>query len=125
MDHQTSPVPAVIALPDEIDSNNAELVTDLLTGVLRPGTAAIVADLTPTTFCDSAGVRALILAYSKAAANDTELRLVVPPDGNPQRIFIMLGLDQLLRLYPTVEQALAPGLPPGQTTGPDDHPESR
>jgi anti-sigma B factor antagonist len=113
MNRETSQGPAVITLPDEIDSNNAELVTDLLTGALTRGVVAIIADLTPTTFCDSAGVRALILAYSKAAANDTELRLVVPPDGSPQRIFSMLGLDQLLHFYPTVEQALAPGSPPG------------
>jgi anti-sigma B factor antagonist len=73
-----------------------------------PGFAA-VADLTSTTFCDSLGARQMVLAHRHARALGAELRLALP-SGGVRRVLELLGLDQVLLLYPTVESALsAPG----------------
>jgi len=57
---------AVVPLPAEIDITNArEAGRDLLAAIV-PGVTAIVADMTATTLCDSAGVTMLALAHSQA-----------------------------------------------------------
>ena len=55
-------VPAVVPLPAEIDLNNAEAVSELIGAALEPGVTVVVADLTGTAFCDSSGLRYLLLA---------------------------------------------------------------
>jgi anti-anti-sigma regulatory factor len=52
-------VPVIIVLPAEIDMVNAEEVRDRLVEAASPGVAVVVADLTNTTFCDTAGFREL------------------------------------------------------------------
>ena len=56
-----------------------------------------------TTFCDSAGVQAVV-AHQHAAAIGTQLRLVAP---SVVRILTVVGIDQLIPIYPTLEAALA------------------
>ena len=62
---------AVITLPGEIDVNNAELVREDLLSVLDHGATLLVADLSKTTFCDSAGVSALVRTFRRAATANT------------------------------------------------------
>ena len=64
--------------------------------------------MSATTFCDSAGVNAIISAYQEATANGTQLRLVAAA---VLRIFKLIGADQLMPVHPTLAAALeqAPG----------------
>ena len=55
-------------------------------------------------FCDSAGVHAIIAAYKQATVTDTQLRLVAPA---VMRILTLVGVGQLVPLYPTLDAALA------------------
>jgi anti-sigma B factor antagonist len=76
----------------------------------------IIADMTATMFCDSAGVHALARAHELAAASGSELRPAA--GGSPAaRILQLLGLDQIVPVYRDVQQSLAP--PPA---GPDSTP---
>jgi anti-sigma B factor antagonist len=70
--------PTVVTLPGEIDMTNADRTGADLQAALAPGVTTVVADMTATTFCDSRGIRALVLAHKHAAASGAELRLVVP-----------------------------------------------
>jgi anti-anti-sigma factor len=98
-----------VRLPAEIDTTNADQVAEqLVAAAAAQGVAVIAADLTATRFCDFAGVRALLLARTKLAADNAELRLVAPEDGAVRRVLGLVGLDQLLPVYPTAEAALAP-----------------
>lgn len=97
----------VVPLPREIDMTNNEIVSRDLLAALRPGIRVIVADLTSTTFCDSAGIRALALAHQQSAQSSIGLRLAVPPDGPVQRVLEIMDLVTVLAVYPTVEAALA------------------
>jgi anti-sigma B factor antagonist len=106
---------AVVALPAEIDAANADKISHELLSALGLGAAVVVIDMSATTFCDSAGVQAIITAYRHAAANGTQLRLVAT---TMLRILALVGADQLVPIYPTLDAALADA-PPAQASMPD------
>ena len=54
---------AIVTMPAEIDVTNSSDVSDLLAAVAGESPEVITADMTATTFCDSAGVNALARAY--------------------------------------------------------------
>jgi anti-sigma B factor antagonist len=99
--------PVVVTLPAEIDIANADAVGEQLAAALAPGVTVVIADMTATTFCDSRGVRMLVLAQRQAVANGAELRLLLP---NPRvmRVWRILGLEMVLPVYQSLEEALAP-----------------
>lgn len=97
---------AVVALPAEIDMANADRVGADLQAALTLGVATVVADMTATTFCDSRGIHALVLAHQRATASGAELRLVVPSTC-VLRVLALTGLDRWLAIYPGLPEALA------------------
>ncbi|MBO0815934.1 MAG: hypothetical protein J2P30_12455, partial [Actinobacteria bacterium] len=50
--------------------------------------------------------RIIVLARDWATADDVELRLAVPP-GPALVVMKLVGLDQLLPIYPSLDEALA------------------
>ena len=100
----------VVTLPEEIDMASASASAAGLTTAVSAGTALVIADLTRTVFIDSHGARMLFFAHRDAAAHGTELRFAIPHQA-VQRIVRLLGYDQILRIYPTLEQARDPALP--------------
>jgi anti-sigma B factor antagonist len=110
----TRGVPVVIA-PDEIDITNAEaLRAALLHAAARPG-PALVADMTRTRFCDSAGLHALIGAHKRAQAEGRQVRLAVTGT-QVRRILALTALDRLIPVCTSLDQALAH--PPAAPAGP-------
>jgi len=104
---------AVVTLPTEIDLTNADLVQEELLSVLNQGATLLVADLSKTSFCDSAGVSALVRAFRRAVTSAGTMRLVV---GTPavERVFSISGVDRLVDTFPSVAASLAgPGGPSG------------
>jgi sigma-B regulation protein RsbU (phosphoserine phosphatase) len=97
---------AIVTMPAEIDMTNSSDVSDLLAAVVRQSPEVITADMTATTFCDSAGVGALAHAYELAAAGGSELRLALG-DSPAARIIQLIGLDQIVPVYHDVQQSLA------------------
>lgn len=77
---------------------------------LRPGVTVLIADMSLTQFCDSSGIRSLVIAHDRAVRNDAEFRLVIP-SAAVLRVLSVLGLDELLQVYPSLGMALtsAPG----------------
>ena len=103
---------AVVVLPAEIDAANAGTIGQELLSAISLGAAAVVIDMSGTTFCDSAGVQAIVAAYQHAATNGSQLRLVATA---MLRILTLVGADQLVPIYPTLQAALADAPPrPGQ-----------
>jgi anti-sigma B factor antagonist len=98
--------PVVIALPAEIDLANAGIFGGQFAAALTPGVRVIIADMTATTFCDSHGARMLVLAWQWAITNGTEMRLAVPSP-HALRTLQILGIDTVLPVYPTLDEALA------------------
>ena len=100
---------AVVTLPAEIDVTNADMVWEELTAVLDQGATLLVADLSKTNFCDSAGVSALVRTFRRAG----DMRLVASTPA-VQRVLSITGVDRLVRTFPSVAASLA---------GQGDHPD--
>ncbi len=105
---------AVVTLPTEIDVTNADMVQEELSSVLNQGAALLIADLSKTSFCDSAGVGALVHTFRRAATSASSMRLVVSTPA-VQRVLSITGVDRLVDTFPSVAASLAsPDGPSGQ-----------
>ncbi len=105
---------AVVTLPPEIDVTNADMVREELASVLNEGAALLIADLSKTSFCDSAGVSALVRTFRRAATSESSMRLVVSTPA-VERVLSITGVDRLLETFPSVAASLAgPGGQGGQ-----------
>jgi anti-anti-sigma factor len=100
----TEPEPrtVVVPLPAEIDPTNTGPVCEALSRAICGGTV-LVADATRTTFCDCAGLSALIRAQRQAAAAGAQLRIAASPA--VRRIVELTRTGDLLETYPTVAAA--------------------
>lgn len=98
--------PVVVVLPAEIDVTNSEQVYEQLAAVLAPGVDTVIADMTSTAFCDSSGVHAIIHAYESAAARGASLRLAVSPSTSVRRVLQLIGVGQLMPVFPSLQEAL-------------------
>ena len=104
----------IVTMPDKIDMTNTADVSDDLAEAIATDARVVIADLSATTFCDSAGIRSLLVMAYQAADSDAELRLVVQANGAVQRIIDLTGLNRLLPVYPTGDAALVGDPRPGQ-----------
>jgi anti-sigma B factor antagonist len=94
---------AVITMPAEIDAATADEARRALLAAVSSGAAILVIDMSRTTFCDSAGLKAIIAAHTQATQAGIQLRLVATA---VLRIITIVGIDQLIPVYPTLEAAL-------------------
>src|SRR5438876_7591774 len=99
---------AVVTLPGSIDFCSARRIGGELGSVLASGVTTVIDDMTATTFCDSSSARILVAAGEQAAANNLEMRLVVPSTF-VLRALALMGLDRLRPVYLTPDGALAHG----------------
>ena len=97
---------AVVTLPAEIDVTNADAIREELLSTVNQGAVLLIADLSKTMFCDSAGVSALVRTLRRANASGAVLRLVVNTPA-VQRVLSITGVDRLLEIFPSVSAALA------------------
>lgn len=97
----------VIRAPAEIDMASAEQLRAALAEAAARGHATIVADLSATRFCDSAGLHALIRAHRTAVAEGGEVRLVIGAPG-VLRIFAITGVDRVMPRFADRAAAVAP-----------------
>jgi anti-sigma B factor antagonist len=104
---------AVVTMPEEIDMANSGPIQQGLLSALRQRPTALVVDMSPTTFCDSAGVRAIMLTQRQAAASNCHLRLVISSPG-VRRVFSIIGADQLAEVHSVLASALRPAPEAGQ-----------
>jgi phosphoserine phosphatase RsbU/P len=107
---------AIVTMPAEMDLTNSSDVSDLLAAAASHSPEVITVDMTATTFCDSAGVHALSHTHALATATGSELRLALG-DSPVARIIQLTGLDQVVPVYPDVQQSLAT-----PRAGPDSRP---
>jgi len=101
---------AVVSLPGHIDGSNAGQVSEQLLSVIDRGATKLIADMTATASCDHAGADAVVRAYQRAAANGTQLRLVITAQV-VRRVVSLNGLDRVIPVYPSLEAATAAAVP--------------
>lgn len=96
---------AVVSLPREIDTLNADAVNATLLAALGRGTAGVVADMSATSFSDAAGIRAVVRAHHRAEELGCWVRAVMPHPG-VQRVAALTGAESLLYTYARLDDAL-------------------
>ncbi|MFJ1974119.1 STAS domain-containing protein [Streptomyces sp. NPDC087903] len=97
----------VLALAGEIDHTTADTFRQALTADDDVSSQYLVVDFHGVTFMDSSGINVLVAANNAARARDGWLRLADVPKPVLDVLHIV-GLDDVIPLYPTLSQALAP-----------------
>jgi anti-sigma B factor antagonist len=96
---------AVVTLPAEVDVTNADSVREELLSVVNEGAVTLIADMSTTTFCDSAGVSALVRTFRRATASGGTMKLVVDTPA-VHRVLAITGVDRLVEVCPSVAASL-------------------
>lgn len=94
----------VAELPEEIDLLNVAGIQQQLTALLRERPSAMIADMTQTRYCDSAGVATLVRLSKAAAAEQITVR--VAASAPVLRIMRLLGADRVIETHPSLAAAL-------------------
>ena len=96
----------VLRLGGHIDDLGADVVSDKLDQVLGAGHCRILFDLGDVMFMGSSGLGQIMRTYQAVKKRNGYVRIV-----NPQPliadVFKLTKLDRLLRIYPSVSEALA------------------
>jgi anti-sigma B factor antagonist len=96
----------ITQLPTEIDVATRDAAeVGLLAAVSAPG--LVIADMTGTTICDSAGMRMLLAAHNRARSSGATLRFAVTPGTSVARVMAILGVNRVLSVYDSVAEAQA------------------
>lgn len=99
-------IPEIVTLPGEVDINNAPRLGRELLGAFGPRITVVIADMSVTEFCDSSGIRHLLIANDAARDWGGELRVVARSPA-VLRVMQTLGVDRMLHIYSTLAEALS------------------
>jgi anti-sigma B factor antagonist len=97
---------AVITAAGEIDAASADTLATAVSDALADGYPKVLVDFAQVTFIDSTGLGVLVKSHRSAVAAGAVFA-VVHPTPQTRKLIRVLGLDQLLRIYDTHEEALA------------------
>jgi anti-sigma B factor antagonist len=97
---------AVVTAAGEIDAATADTLATAVAGALADGYPKVLADFAGVSFIDSTGLGVLVKSHRAAVAAGAVFA-VVHPTPQTRKLIRVLGLDQLLRIYDTHEEALA------------------
>jgi anti-sigma B factor antagonist len=101
LDAQTT----LVAIAGEITFSNVNGLGRELAGALQAGARNLVVDLSAVEFIDSSGLSALLSANSRARERGGAVALV--HGEQPPSIFRFRGVERLLALYGSRDEALA------------------
>ncbi|HET6916367.1 MAG TPA: STAS domain-containing protein [Acidimicrobiales bacterium] len=94
----------VLALSGELDLQTASQVREVALDLIRQGRDRLVVDLRRVRFIDSIGLSVLLLIRNRLGAINGDLALVCDQP-HVLRIFEMVGLATVFRLFRTIEEA--------------------
>ena len=98
----------VVRVAGEVDMSHEEELRGELRKAVDSGSGGIVVDLTECEFIDSSGVRALLLSReAKNSEEGAEHLAVAASSEQILRILGVMGIDRVIPVRPTVEEAAA------------------
>jgi anti-anti-sigma factor len=97
----------VARLEGEIDAANVGDIGGRLRRLMTNRSHALVVDLSPTTYIDSAGINLLFALAEDLKGRQQELYLVIPGDSPIARMASLTGIDVAVATLPTVSSAVA------------------
>lgn len=96
----------VVAVTGEVDTEAAPALRTAVMSAIDDTAGTCVLDLTTVDFLDSAGLATLITTDAYAKEQGKSLRIAVDSNSPVIRPIEITGLDIVLRLYHTVDEAL-------------------
>jgi len=97
---------SVMKVMGRVDSDTAPELDDALTKLLQDNKNKIVLNLQGVDYMSSAGLRAMVKAYQSAKKNGGDLRLASVSE--PIEVILRtVGMMQMLKMYPTDQEAMA------------------
>ena len=96
---------ALVTATGEIDAATADSVAEAVSAALANGHKRVLLDFTDVTFIDSTGLGVLVKSHRAAEATGATFA-VVHPTPQTRKLIRVLGLDQLLHVYDSHEEAL-------------------
>jgi len=97
----------VVAPVGELDLASAPRVRSEVLNILADGARCIVIDLGGVDFLDSLGAGLLIAIRKRVQGLGGELRLC-RPEPHVVRVLALAGIDRVVAVFPTVEEAVGP-----------------
>jgi anti-sigma B factor antagonist len=98
----------VVRVAGEVDMSHEEELSAELRAAVDAEARGIVVDLTECEFIDSSGIRAVLLSRQEKGPNrGTESLAVAASSEQILRILSVMGLDRVIPIEPTVEEAAA------------------
>jgi anti-sigma B factor antagonist len=94
----------VVHLAGRLDITSAASAKQVFASVVADGNPRLVVDLAGVSFIDSSGLSALVSGLRSARQAGGDLRIAAA-GSQPVTLFSLTSLDQVFRLYPTVEAA--------------------
>jgi anti-sigma B factor antagonist len=97
---------SVVAVEGEVDVYSAPALDEVLSGLIAEGNTRLIIDLTEVGFLDSTGLGVLVKALKRVREADGSLAVVTASE-RVLKVFRITGLDVVMSLVPSVDQALA------------------
>ena len=98
----------VVRVAGEVDMSHEEELSGELRSAVDAKAPGVVVDLTECEFIDSTGVRALLLSREAQESKQGTVRLAVAVSSEQiLRILSVMGIDRVIPIRPTVEEASA------------------
>ena len=94
----------VVSVAGELDMATAPQLQDQISDLLEKGRNRLVFDLADVSFCDSTGLSVFVRA--KNSTDDGGVVRLAAPQRGVLRILEVSGLVEVLRTYPTVDEAV-------------------
>jgi anti-sigma B factor antagonist len=96
----------VLTVAGEVDLNTAPQLKERINGLIAQGHANLVVDLEGVEFMDSTGLSALVSGLMRTSESGGGMAVVCT---RPQvlRLLTLTGLDQVLKVYGSVAEAVA------------------
>ncbi|MFF3634817.1 STAS domain-containing protein [Streptomyces sp. NPDC002250] len=97
--------PVVLRLAGELDHYTGPGLRTAMAELLSGPGADVIADLSALDYCDSTGMTEIITAHHRTEDKGSSFSVAGLSPALSQ-LFRVAGLDQLLAVYPSVEEAL-------------------
>jgi anti-anti-sigma factor len=95
----------VISPAGRLDSISSQPLEEALKAELKAGHTRLIVDMGRVSYISSSGLKALVSAWRQAESLHGEV-MVIGMRPRVQEVFEIVGLDQVLRTFPTVERAV-------------------
>lgn len=96
----------VIAISGSIDALTYPQLVKELNDHIHDGHPNVIVDFEKVDFMSSAGLRAILTSVKEARAAGGDFRLASPQPGI-DKVLKMAGFHNIVKIYPSVEEALA------------------